>query len=126
MDLSFLDLKTQYKRIQQSLDNRMAAVIKHGQFIMGPEVRELEELLEKFSGANHCIACSSGTDALLMALLALGIETGDEVVTTPFTFIATAETISLLGARPAYSAIGSAIETSGVVTIAVLLCVRPP
>lgn len=102
MKVSFLDLKSQYERIRESVDARTDAVIGHGQFIMGPEVRELEKLLEKFSGARHCVACSSGTDALLMAMLAQGIGGGDEVVTTPFSFIATAETISLLGARPVF------------------------
>ena len=100
--MEFVDLKGQYKLLQQSLDRRIAAVLDHCRFIMGPEVQELEAALARYTGSPHCIACASGTDALLIALMALGIAPGDEVVTSPFTFIATAEMIALLGARPVF------------------------
>lgn len=100
--MEFIDLKTQYKQLKQSIDSRIAAVLNHGQFIMGPEVRELEDALAERTGAKHCVACSSGTDSILMALMALGIGPGDEVITTPFTFIATAEMIALTGAKPVF------------------------
>jgi UDP-2-acetamido-2-deoxy-ribo-hexuluronate aminotransferase len=100
--MEFIDLKTQYRRIESRVNERIAAVLRHGQFIMGPEVAELEARLAARTGSAHCICCSSGTDALLIALMALGIGAGDEVVTTPFTFVATVETIALLGARPVF------------------------
>jgi UDP-2-acetamido-2-deoxy-ribo-hexuluronate aminotransferase len=100
--VEFIDLKAQYKLLQQSIDRRMRAVVEHGQFILGPEVSELEERLAARTGSAFCVSCSSGTDALLIALMALGIRHGDEVVTTPFTFVATAETIALLGATPVF------------------------
>jgi UDP-2-acetamido-2-deoxy-ribo-hexuluronate aminotransferase len=100
--MEFIDLKTQYVKLKESIDARVHAVLNHGQFIMGPEVAELEQRLAERSGSRHCIACSSGTDALLIALMALGVQHGDEVVTTPFTFVATAESIALLGARPVF------------------------
>jgi len=100
--LEFIDLKTQYARLKPAIQARIHAVLEHGQFILGPEVAELEHALAVGAGTRYCIACSSGTDALLMALIALGVGHGDEVVTTPFTFVATAETIALLGAKPVY------------------------
>lgn len=100
--IPFIDLKSQQDRIKPSLDRRIAAVLAHGQYIMGPEVAELEEKLAVVTGARHCIAVSSGTDALLIALMALGIRAGDEVITTPFSFFATAEVIMLLGAKPVF------------------------
>jgi UDP-2-acetamido-2-deoxy-ribo-hexuluronate aminotransferase len=100
--MEFIDLKTQYSRLKTSVDARIHAVLTHGQFIMGAEVAELEQRLAERTGSRHCIACSSGTDALLIALMALGVQRGDEVVTTPFTFVATAESIALLGARPVF------------------------
>jgi UDP-2-acetamido-2-deoxy-ribo-hexuluronate aminotransferase len=96
--MEFIDLKTQYKLLKISVDSRIAAVLQHGQFIMGPEIQELETVLAARTGAKHCIGCASGTDALMIALMALGIGYGDEVITSPFTFIATAEIIALLGA----------------------------
>jgi UDP-2-acetamido-2-deoxy-ribo-hexuluronate aminotransferase len=99
MKISFMDLNTQYQRIKSTVDARMMAVVQHGQFILGPEVKELEESLAARVGAKHCVGVASGTDALLIALMALGVGKGDEVITTPFTFIATAETIALIGAR---------------------------
>ncbi|QIK37759.1 DegT/DnrJ/EryC1/StrS family aminotransferase [Caldichromatium japonicum] len=100
--MRFIDLKTQYAHIAQDLRARIDAVLDHGQFILGPEVRELEERLAEFVGVRHCIGVASGTDALLIAMLALEIGRGDEVITPAFSFIATAETIALLGARPVF------------------------
>jgi UDP-2-acetamido-2-deoxy-ribo-hexuluronate aminotransferase len=100
--MDFIDLRTQYQRVKPDVDARMARVLEHGQFILGPEVTELESVLARFVGTRHCIAASSGTDTLLMALMALGIGAGDEVVTVPFTFIATGEMIALAGARPVF------------------------
>jgi len=97
--IDFIDLKTQYRLLKPTIDARIQRVLDHGQFIMGPEVAELEGRLAAISGARHCITCASGTEALLIALMALDIEPGDEVITTPFTFIATVEMIVLLGAR---------------------------
>jgi UDP-2-acetamido-2-deoxy-ribo-hexuluronate aminotransferase len=100
--LDFVDLKAQYRELKESIDARIHRVLDHGQFIMGPEVRELEEKLEAYTGARHCVSVASGTEALLIALMGLGIKAGDEVITTPFTFIATAEMIVLLGAKPVF------------------------
>ncbi|EGB15631.1 DegT/DnrJ/EryC1/StrS aminotransferase [Pseudodesulfovibrio mercurii] len=100
--IPFIDLKAQYARIEGDVRARMDAVLAHGRFIMGPEVAELEEGLARFAGSGHCVTCSSGTDALLMALMAQGIGPGDAVFTSPFTFIATAEVITLLGATPIF------------------------
>lgn len=102
MGIPFVDLKTQYAYLKPKIDQRIQGVLDHGQYIMGPEVRELEEKLAAYVGVKHAIGCSSGTDALLLPLLALGIGPGDAVFTTPFTFIATAEVISLLGATPVF------------------------
>ena len=102
MTIHFIDLKTQYQALKASVDARIHKVLDHGQFIMGPEVRELEERLESYTGARHCITVASGTEALLISLMALGIKPGDEVITTPFTFVATAEVIVLLGAVPVF------------------------
>lgn len=98
--MEFIDLKAQYRMLQPGIDARIQAVLDHGQFILGPEVRELETALAQRTGARHCISCASGTDALLIALMALGIGPEDEVITSPFTFIATVEMIALLGAKP--------------------------
>ena len=100
--MEFIDLKSQYCDIQESLPTRIQLILKHGQYIMGPEVYELESQLARYTGSDYCISCSSGTDALLMSLLAQGIGPGDAVFTTPFTFIATAEVIQLLGATPIF------------------------
>ncbi len=98
--LPFVDLQAQYRRLKQSIDARIHAVLDHGQYILGPEVKQLEERLASRVGVRHCVSCSSGTDALLLALMALHIGPGDEIVTTPFTFFATGEVIALLGATP--------------------------
>ncbi len=100
--MQFIDLKTQQDRIRPQIDAAIKRVLDHGQYIMGPEVAELEQRLCDFTEAKHCITCASGTDALLMALMALGIGPGDEVITSPFTFVATGEVISLLGAIPVF------------------------
>ena len=100
--LDFIDLKTQYAALKQQIAERMQRVLDHGQYIMGPEVHELECALAARTGAKHCITVSSGTDALLISLMALDLKPGDEVITTPFTFAATAETIVLLGGRPVF------------------------
>ena len=100
--IPFIDLDTQQKRIKTDLDRRIQSVLSHGQYIMGPEVRELEERLADYCGVSHAIAVSSGTDALLIAMMALEIGPGDEVITSPFTFIATGEMIALLGALPVF------------------------
>lgn len=100
--MQFIDLKTQYGLIEADLRARLDRVLSHGQFIMGPEVEELEARLADFVGVRHCVGMSSGTDALLAAMMALEIGRGDEVITTPFTFIATGEMIALLGARPVF------------------------
>ncbi len=102
MTIPFIDLKSQYQALKTSVDARIHKVLDHGQYIMGPEVKELEERLEAYTGARHCITVASGTEALLISLMALGIKPGDEIITTPFTFIATAEVIVLLGAVPVF------------------------
>jgi UDP-2-acetamido-2-deoxy-ribo-hexuluronate aminotransferase len=100
--MEFVDLKAQYRRLKPRIDARLQAVLDHGRFILGPEVHELEERLAARVGARHAIGCASGTDALLMALMALGVGPGDEVVTSPFTFFATGEMTTLLGATPVF------------------------
>lgn len=102
MTMPFIDLKSQYQALKTSVDARINKVLDHGQYIMGPEVKELEERLEAYTGARHCITVASGTEALLISLMALGIKPGDEIITTPFTFIATSEVIVLLGAVPVF------------------------
>ena len=100
--MQFIDLKEQYQRYKTEIDGRMQAVLAHGQYVMGPEVAELEEALAKYVGVKHCITGSSGTHTLEIALRALGIGPGDEVITVPFTWISTAEAIALVGARPVF------------------------
>jgi len=100
--IEFIDLKTQYARHKSEIDRRIQRVLDHGQYIMGAEVQELEAALAAYTGAKHCITVSSGTEALLMSLMALGIKPGDEIITTAFTFVATAEVIVLLGAVPVF------------------------
>jgi len=107
MPIEFVDLKAQQRKILPELERRMKGVLQHGQYIMGPEIQELEEKLAAYVGVKHCIAVASGTDALLVALMALGVGASDEVVTTPFTFISTGETIALLRAKPAFVDIDS-------------------
>jgi len=100
--MQFIDLQAQYRQLKGQIDSRIQQVLDHGRYILGPEIGELEARLAEFVGVKHCIGISSGTDALLVAMMALGIKSGDEVITTPFTFIATGEMIALLGARPVF------------------------
>jgi len=98
--LPFVDLKSQYHALRSEIDSAIAGVIEHGQFILGPEVGEMEEALAAYAGAQHCISVASGTEALLMSLMALGVGSGDEVIVPAFTFAATAEVAALVGATP--------------------------
>ncbi len=100
--MEFIDLKQQYKRYQAEIDQRMRKVIESAHFIMGPEIAELEEALARYVGVKHCLTVASGTDSLEIALRALGVGPGDEVVTVPFTWISTAEVIGLVGAKPVF------------------------
>jgi len=100
--MQFIDLKTQQTRIRADIEQRIAALLDHGQYILGPEVTEMEQRLADYTGVAHCVSAASGTDALLLALMALDIGPGDEVITTPFSFIATAEVIALVGATPVF------------------------
>lgn len=100
--MEFIDLKSQYKRLKAEIDVGIQRVLDHGQYILGPEVAELEERLCEYTGAKYCITCANGTDALQIAQMALGIGPGDEVITPGFTYIATAETVALLRAKPVY------------------------
>ncbi|MGH6634895.1 MAG: DegT/DnrJ/EryC1/StrS family aminotransferase [Gammaproteobacteria bacterium] len=100
--MPFIDLRLQQAAIREQLQERMAKVLAHGQYILGPEVYELEETLAAFAGVKHCVTLSSGTDALFAALLALDVSWGDEVITSPFSFIAPAEAVALLGAIPVF------------------------
>ena len=100
--MQFIDLKSQQARIRDSIDRRLAALLDHGQYILGPEVTEMEQSLAAYVGVAHCVSAASGTDALLLALMALDIGPGDEVITSPFSFIATAEVIALVGATPVF------------------------
>jgi UDP-2-acetamido-2-deoxy-ribo-hexuluronate aminotransferase len=101
--MQFIDLARQQALIRADIDRRIDAVLAHGRYIMGPEVAELEERLAARVGVDHCIGVASGTDALLIAMMALGIGRGDEIITTAFSFIATGETIALLGAVPVFA-----------------------
>jgi len=100
--MEFIDLKTQQLRIRPRIEAAIARVLDHGQYIMGPEIKELEDRLSAYADVKHCISCASGTDALLIALMALEVGPGDEVVTVPYTWISTAEVIALLKARPVF------------------------
>ena len=102
MKLPFIDLKSQYQEYKKEIDKEIAKVLDSVAFIQGPNVKELEKTLSLYTGAKHCISCSSGTDALVLSLMALDIKEGDEVITTPFTFIATAEVIAFLKAKPVF------------------------
>ena len=100
--MEFFDLKAQYQKLKYEIDKGIAQVLEHGKFILGPEVAELEEKLAQYCGAKYCITVANGTDALQIAQMALGIAPGDEVITPGFSYIATAETVALLGAKPVY------------------------
>ena len=101
--MQFIDLKKQYAAIRSSIQQRINTVLEHGQFIMGPEVKELEERLASYTGCKYCVSCANGTDALLLSLMTCEVGPGDAIFTTPFTFIATAEVIALLGATPIFA-----------------------
>ncbi len=100
--MQFIDLKSQQSRIRSRIEAAIARVLDHGQYIMGPEIQDLETRLAAYVGIKHCVSCASGTDALLMALMALDIGPGDEVITVPYTWISTAEVIALLRAKPVF------------------------
>lgn len=100
--MKFIDLAAQQARIKPQIDAAIQRVLTHGQYILGPEVSELEEQLANYTGAQYCITCANGTDALQIALMALGVGPGDEVITPAFTYIATAEAVAILGAKPVY------------------------
>jgi UDP-2-acetamido-2-deoxy-ribo-hexuluronate aminotransferase len=100
--IPFVDLAAQQDRLRSEIEAGIARVLAHGKYILGPEVNELEERLADYSGAAHCISCANGTDALQIALMALGVGPDDEVITPGFTYIATAEAVRILGARPIY------------------------
>ena len=100
--MQFIDLKSRHKLISDKINARIQKVMDHGQFILGPEVRELEQKIAVYTGSKHCVTVSSGTDSLLIALMALGVRAGDEVITVPYTWISTAEVIALLGAKPVF------------------------
>ena len=100
--MQFIDLKSRHKLIGDMINARIQKVMDHGQFILGPEVSELEQKLADYTGSKHCVAVSSGTDSLLIALMAVGVGAGDEVITVPYTWISTAEVIALLGAKPVF------------------------
>lgn len=102
MKIDFANLQHQYQLYKTEIDEAIHAVLDKSNYIMGDEVRTLEENLQSFTGAKYALTCSSGTDALLLAMMALDIQPGDEIITTPFTFIATAETIAFLGATPVF------------------------
>ena len=100
--MEFIDLRTQYAELRDIIHARIQVVFDHGQYILGPEVRELEDRLAAYTGVKNCITVASGTEALLIALMAIGLKPGDEVITTPFTFAATAEMVALLGGKPVF------------------------
>lgn len=102
MKMNFIDLQAQYKKYKDEIDSQIHQVLDTSAYILGPKVAELEKNLAEFTGVKHAIACSSGTDALLLALMAYDIKAGDEVITSPFTFIATAEMIAFVGATPVF------------------------
>lgn len=101
--MQFIDLKTQQAAIRGDLEKRIAQVLDHGQYILGPEVMEMERVLADYVGTKHCVSMASGTDALLVALMALGVGPGDEVITSAFTFVASGEVIVLTGATPVFA-----------------------
>jgi UDP-2-acetamido-2-deoxy-ribo-hexuluronate aminotransferase len=100
--MDFIDLKTQYRQLREPINARIQGVLDHGQYILGPEIAELEDALASYTGSGYCVSAASGTDALLLALMAYGVSAGDEIITSPFTFIATGEVIALLGANPVF------------------------
>ncbi len=122
--MQFIDLQAQYKAYQNEIDARIRAVLSHGHFIMGPEIAELESVLASYVGVKHCITAASGTDSLEIALRALGIGPGDEVITVPFTWISSAEVIGLVGAKPVFVDIERASYNMDVNSLAKAITVR--
>lgn len=122
--MQFIDLKTQYLKHRAEIDGRMARVLEHGQFIMGPEIDELEKALAVYVGVKHAITVASGTDSLEIALRALGIGPGDEVITVPFTWISSAEVIGLVGAKPVFVDIDPATYNLDVTQLAAAITPR--
>jgi UDP-2-acetamido-2-deoxy-ribo-hexuluronate aminotransferase len=116
--MEFIDLKSQYSILKKEIDAGIQRVLDHGQYILGPEVAELELQLSQFVGAKHCISVANGTDALQIALMALNVGPGDEVITPGFTYIATAETVAVLGAKPVY------VDIDPKRTTLILACLR--
>ena len=112
--MEFIDLKQQYQLLKNNIDSAIQQVLEHGKFILGPEVKSLESKLQDFSGAEYCITVASGTEALLISLMAIDIKPGDEVITTPFTWVSTAEVIALLGAKPVF--VDIELETAILIT----------
>ena len=100
--MQFIDLKSRHNLISHKINACIQKVMNHGQFILGPEVQELEQRLSEYTGSKYCVTVSSGTDSLLVALMAIGVGAGDEVITVPYTWISTAEVIALLGAKPVF------------------------
>jgi len=102
MNIDFANLGFQYQLYKEKIDARVSKVLEDSNYIMGPEIEELELALKDFTSAKNCISCSSGTDALTLAMLCLGVGREDEVITTPFSYVATADTIAMLGAKPVF------------------------
>mgnify|MGYP003329275558 CR=1 FL=1 len=102
MKIDFANLQVQYQKYKDDIDARIHSVLNKSNYIMGEEVKKLETELSKFTSTKHAITCSNGTDALLLALMAIDIQPGDEIITTPFTFISTAETIASMKAKPIF------------------------
>jgi len=124
--MEFTDLKAQYRALKNDIDARIQKVLSHGQYILGPEVGELEEKLAAHTGSRHCVTVASGTEALLIALMALDIKPGDEVITTPFTFVATGEMIVLLGAKPVFVDVEEQTANIDAAKLAAIIAGRMP
>src|SRR4030095_11308056 len=103
LKIHMVDTRTQYLKIKNEVDSAISKVIDSSQFILGPAVNEFERAVEKYLGCKSAVGCASGTDALQVAMMAIGVKPGDEIITSPFTFVATAETIAILGAKPVYA-----------------------
>ena len=120
--MDFIDLKTQQKFIRRNIDKRISDVLNHGQYIQGPEILELENELSIFSKSKHVLCCSSGTDALLLGLIALGLKPGDAVIVPSFTFASTAEAICMLGGIPFFSDVK--LDTFNICEMSIFKCIE--